>query len=144
MSHLYYAFMIKRLMTVIVVVRDQAKALDFYTNVLGFEKRTDFTPQGNPRWVTVAPKGQDIEMSLFQAGSYNDPKSPQNRWQPGNNPSWTLLSDDVRKDSEELKSRGVKFVSEPAEYPWGIGSTFIDPDGNVFSLYQPSHQQQWK
>jgi catechol 2,3-dioxygenase-like lactoylglutathione lyase family enzyme len=54
--------MIEKLMTVGIVVKDQAKALDFYMRALGFEKRADFTPPGNPRWVTVAPKGQDIEM----------------------------------------------------------------------------------
>ncbi len=133
--------MINKLSIVVIVVKDQAKAMDFYTKILGLEKRTDLMPPGNPRWVTVAPKGQDIEMSLFQAGSLSDPKAPQNRWQPGSGPSWTLQTDDCRKDSEELKSRGVKFVSEPAEYPWGVGATFSDPDGNIFSLYQPNPQR---
>jgi predicted enzyme related to lactoylglutathione lyase len=127
-------------MQLIIVVRDQAAALDFYTRVLGFEKRTDFTPRGSPRWVTVAPKGQDIEMSLFQAGT-SDTNSPQSRWVPGNGSPWTLLTDDCRKDSQELKTRGMKFLAEPSEYSWGVGATFTDPDGNLFSLYQPS--QQW-
>jgi predicted enzyme related to lactoylglutathione lyase len=130
--------MIQKLMTVIVVVKDQTKALDYYTRVLGFEKRTDFTPPGNSRWVTVAPKGQDIEMSLYQVGSSNDPKSPQSQWKPGNSPSWTLQTNDCRKDFEYLKSRGVKFNEEqPVEYPWGIVATFSDPDGNNFSILQP-------
>jgi predicted enzyme related to lactoylglutathione lyase len=88
--------------------------------------------------VTVAPKGQDIEISLFQAGSYQDPKAPQNQLQPGSNPQWTLRTSDCRKDFEELKSRGVKFdQARPDEHPWGILATFRDPDGNAFALLQP-------
>jgi len=129
--------MIEKLMTVVIVVKDQVRALDFYTRVLGFEKRTDFTPPGGARWVTVAPKGQDIEISIFQAGSHPDPKAPQNRLQPGSNPQWTLRTSDCRKDFEELKSRGVKFdQARPDEYPWGILATFGDPDGNAFALLQ--------
>lgn len=124
-------------MTVTIVVKDQEKALNYYTNVLGFERRTDFTPPGNVRWVTVAPKGQEIAMSLFQAGSHNDPATPQNRWQPGSTQSWTFKTSDIRKDFEELKSKGVKFnEEEPAKYPWGLVATFTDPDGNNFSLLQ--------
>jgi predicted enzyme related to lactoylglutathione lyase len=136
--------MIQKLATVILVVKDQAKALDFYTRVLGFEKRTDFTPPGNPRWLTVAPKGQDIEISLFQTGSSNDPKASQNRWHPGSSPAWTLHTNDCRKDFEELKSRGVKFDQhQPTEYPWGLAATFDDPDGNKFGLLQPPVKQAW-
>jgi predicted enzyme related to lactoylglutathione lyase len=130
--------MIEKLMNVVIVVKDQTSALDFYTRVLGFEKRTDFTPPGGARRLTVAPKGQDIEISLFQAGSSPDPKAPQNRLQPGSNPQWTLQTNDCRKDFEELKSRGVKFdQAQPDQYPWGVLATFRDPDGNAFALLQP-------
>ncbi|HZW58180.1 MAG TPA: VOC family protein [Nitrososphaerales archaeon] len=132
--------MIQKLAIVTIVVKDQAKALEFYTKEPGFEKRTDFTPQGNQRWVTVGPKGQDVEMSLFQVGSISDPKAPQNEWEPGRTPTWTFRTDDCRKDFEELKSRGVKFnETQPVEYPWGLVATFSDPDGNNFSpLQQPA------
>jgi predicted enzyme related to lactoylglutathione lyase len=136
--------MIEKLATVVIVVKDQTRALDFYTNVLGFEKRTDITPPGSQRWVTVAPKGQDIEMSLFQVGSYSDPKTPQNKWRPGSSPTWTLKTSDCHKDFEELKSRGVKFNErEPGQYPWGLVATFTDPDGNNFSLLQPPERTSW-
>lgn len=128
--------MIQKLANVVVVVKDQAKALDFYTQVLGFEKRTDFKPPGGVRWVTVAPKGQDIEISLFQAGSSPDPKMSQLK--AGSNPQWSLQTDDCRGDFKRLKARGVKFdQEEPADYPWGVLVTFSDPDGNPFSLLQP-------
>ena len=117
--------MIEKLLNVVVVVRDQDKALDFYTRALGLEKRADFTPPGGSRWVTVAPKGQDIEISLFQTGSVSNPKNPASQLQPGKSPQWAFRTSDCRKDFEEMKSRGVKFNEEqPAQYPWGILATF--------------------
>jgi predicted enzyme related to lactoylglutathione lyase len=137
--------MIQKILNVVLVVSDQDKAVDFYTHALGLEKRTDFTPPGGPRWVTVAPKGQDIEISLFKAGSGRDPKSPESQLQPGKGPQWALGTNDCRKDFEEMKSRGVKFNEEqPAEYPWGILATFRDPDGNPFSLLQQPSSSSWE
>ena len=137
--------MIDKLLNVVVVVRDQEKAVDFYTRALGLEKRADFTPPGGIRWVTVGPKGQDIEISLFQAGSVSDPKAPENQLQPGKNAQWAFRTTDCRKDFEEMKSRGVKFNEEqPAEYPWGILATFKDPDGNPYSLLQQPSSNSWE
>jgi len=137
--------MIEKLLNVVVIVRDQEKAVDFYTRALGLEKRTDFTPPGGSRWVTVAPKGQDIEISLFQAGSGGDPKDALNQLQPGKSPQWAFRTSDCRKDFEEMKSRGVKFNEEqPAQYPWGILATFRDPDGNPFSLLQQPSSNSWE
>jgi predicted enzyme related to lactoylglutathione lyase len=129
--------MIQKLANVVIVVKDQAKALDFYTQVLGFEKRTDLSPPGSPRWLTVAPKGQDIEISLFQEGTpIPDPKASPLK--AGSNPQWTLQTDDCRGDFKRLKDQGVKFdQAEPGEYPWGVLATFRDPDGNAFALLQP-------
>src|SRR2546429_418742 len=68
--------MIEKLTHVPIVVSDQEKALKFYTEVLGFEKRADYQNPGNPRWLTVAPKGTDVELILFE-GKYNlDPRVP--------------------------------------------------------------------
>ena len=69
--------MVEKLMVVTLVVKDQAKALDFYTKALGLEKRSDYLGPTGARWLTVAPKGQDIEISLFPAGSFTDPKGGQ-------------------------------------------------------------------
>lgn len=138
----YCTTMIEKLMNVVVVVKDQAKALDFYTTVLGLEKRTDISPPGGVRWVTVAPKGQDIEISLFQAGS--SPDSTLTQLQPGKAPQWVFQTTDCKKDFEDLKSRGVKFdQSEPDEFAWGVQAQFADPDGNRFALLQPVARQTW-
>jgi predicted enzyme related to lactoylglutathione lyase len=128
--------MIEKLTLVTIVVKSQEAALDFYTKTLGLEKRTDVTPPGAPRWVTVAPKGQDIEISLWEAGSRTEgvPPSHQNA---GNGTSWNFQVGDCRKAYAELKARGVKFRSEPVEYPWAIAAAFTDPDGNPLGITQP-------
>ena len=118
-----------------LVVKDQSEALEFYTKKVGFDKRTDFTPPGGYRWVTVGPKGQDMELALFQAGT-QDPNHWSSQWRPGNAPPIVMRADDVRKMAADLKSRGVRFVQEPQEYPWGVSATFVDPDGNMFSINQ--------
>jgi len=119
-----------------LVVRKQEAALEFYTQKVGFEKKTDFTPPSSYRWVTVGPKGQDLELALFQAGT-KDPNGWSSHWQPGNAPPIVLRVDDCRKVFAELKSRGVEFKqAQPEEYAWGVSATFADPDGNLFSINQ--------
>ena len=136
--------MIDKLTVVTLIVKDQDKALDFYTRVLGLEKRNDFTGPGGARWLTVAAKGQDIEISLFKAGSWPNPKGGQFELQPPNNGQWTFQSTDCKKDFEELKSKGVKFDQDkPGEFPWGIQAQFADPDGNRFVLLQVAAKQVW-
>jgi catechol 2,3-dioxygenase-like lactoylglutathione lyase family enzyme len=121
---------------VTLVVKDQQAALDFYTKSVGFEKKTDFTPPRGYRWVTVGPRGQDLELALFQAGTA-DANNWSSRWQPGTGPPIVLRVDDCRRAFDELKSRGVQFKQpEPEEYAWGVSATFSDPDGNLFSINQ--------
>lgn len=136
--------MIDKLTVVTVAVNDQAKALDFYTNVLGMEKRSDFTNPGGGRWLTVAPRGQDIEIALAKAGSYPDGKGEQVRIEPGKGAQWTLQTADCKKDFDDLRSKGVRFdQSRPAEFPYGIQANFADPDGNRFVLLQMAAKQAW-
>jgi len=128
--------LIEKLTLVTVVVKNQEAALDFYTKTLGLEKRADLSPPGNPRWVTVAPKGQDIEIALWQAGSKTE-GVPPSHMHAGNGTSWNFQVEDCRKAYALLKARGVKFRSEPVEYPWAIAAAFTDPDGNPFGITQP-------
>lgn len=128
-----------RITQVTLVVRDQAAALDFYTKKVGFEVKTDMTPPGGYRWVTVGPRGQDLELALFALGSATDPEQQawSKSWAPGTAPPIVLRVADCRATYEELKARGVKFPQPPKDYPWGTAATFADPDGNLFSLSQP-------
>lgn len=129
--------MIQKLLNVAIIVKDQSRAVDFYTKVVGFDIRTDFTPPGGQRYVTVAPKEQDVEIILFEAGSNPGTDPRLNKLEPGKTSGWTFLSNDLRKDFDDLKARGVKFNEpEPQSYPWGLLATFSDPDGNNFTLLQ--------
>lgn len=125
-----------KVMQITLVVKDQEKALNFYTKQIGFEKKTDFTPPGGNRWVTVGPASQELEIALFQAGS-GDPNGWSDSWSPGKNPPIVLRVEDCAKAFDELSSHGVVFHQErPVTYPWGISATFADPDGNLFSINQ--------
>ena len=122
--------MLKNVVYVAVFVTDQDRALDFYCNVLGFEKRVDTPSLGGSRFVTVGLKDQDVSLLLW-------PGTP-GRGNPiqGLTPAqYTIETDDCRTMFETLRSRGVKF--EPAdvlEQPWGLIAKFEDVDGNLLQL----------
>jgi predicted enzyme related to lactoylglutathione lyase len=122
-----------------LVVTNQARSLEFFTEKVGFEKKNDVSPPGGSRWVSVGPKGQDLEMALWEVGSAVDPmqKEWSKHWAPGKAPSILLRVADCKKTHQELSARGVEFVSAPQEHPWGTVATFKDPDGNLFSMNQP-------
>src|SRR5881227_342588 len=125
-------------------VHDQDDALAFYTQKLGWEVRSDVTlpEMGDFRWLTVAPAGQpDIAVTLMAI-----PGSPvmdaetaeqvRGLMSKGFAGTIFLTTDDVHASYEELKGRGVEFVEEPEERPYGIDSGFRDPSGNNFRLTQ--------
>lgn len=113
------------------LVSDQDRALDFYTNVLGFEKRVDAPTPNGPRFLTVAAKGQDFEMVLW-------PGTPGQAQQVyGRNPAtWTIETPDCRKTYADLKSRGVQFETDVEEHGWGYVAVFTDLDGNRLQIRQ--------
>jgi predicted enzyme related to lactoylglutathione lyase len=117
--------MLEKVFYTSVLVTDQDKALDFYTNVLGLEKRVENPTPDGPRFLTVGVKGDDFQLVLW-------PGTP-GRAEPamGRPPaSITIETDDCRKTVQELRSRGVEFVSDVLEFPWGYVAQFQDPDGN--------------
>jgi predicted enzyme related to lactoylglutathione lyase len=128
-----------RISQITLVVTNQSKSLAFYTDQVGFEKKTDFSPPGGYRWVTVGPPGQDLELALYEVGSAVDPEQREwsKRWAPATAPPIVLRVSDCRETFREMSSRGVKFPQPPKDYPWGTAATFADPDGNLFSISQP-------
>jgi uncharacterized glyoxalase superfamily protein PhnB len=122
-------------------VHDQDEALAFYTQKLGFEVRADVTlpEMGNFRWLTVGPAGQDISIVLMAIPGppVMDPETGEQVRElmaKGFAGTIFLTTDDCYASYEELKSRGVEFVEEPEERPYGIDSGFRDPSGNSFRL----------
>ena len=127
--------MLEKVFYTSVLVSDQDKALDFYTNVLGMEKRVENPTPDGPRFLTVGVNGDDFQLVLW-------PGTPgQAEPAMGRPPaSITIESDDCRKTVEELKSRGVEFVSDVLEFPWGYVAQFQDPDGNRLQIREGRSQ----
>ena len=135
--------MINRLSHAVVYVLSQDSAKAFYTEKLGFDVRADVTMDGF-RWLTVGPKDQP-ELEIILA----EPKPPMFRPEAGEQlraliaagamGAGAMETSDCRAAHAELKARGVTFVQEPAERPYGIEAVFRDDSGNWFSLTQRVH-----
>jgi lactoylglutathione lyase len=117
--------MIKRARAVGITVRDQDRALEFYTNVLGFDTLTDAPMSETERWITVAPKEAETALILSKTGT-----------EPSGFVNIILEADDIRATCEELRDRGAEISAESKEEPWGWWAQFKDPDGNEFGLGQ--------
>ncbi|MEM7157624.1 MAG: VOC family protein [Myxococcota bacterium] len=134
--------MINAMSHVSLYVLDQDAALAFYTEKLGFEVRTDAKMDGF-RWLTVGPKDQtDMELVLmalapspmFDAETVEQMKALLTKGAMG---AGVFRTADCRATYEELKGKGVEFLSEPQERPYGLEAVFKDNSGNWFSLTQP-------
>ena len=90
-----------------IVVSDQDRALRFYTDVLGFQKRGDYQQAGRPRWLTVGPKGQAVEFVLVKGTNSIDPRPASDADSGGNH--HVLATDDCRADVAALQARGLTF-----------------------------------
>jgi uncharacterized glyoxalase superfamily protein PhnB len=136
--------MMIQLSTVQLWVHDQDEALAFWTKKVGFEVRMDVTvPElGDFRWLTVGPAGQpDIAIVLMAIPGppvMDAETAEEVRRLMGKGFAGTvfLTTDDVHASYDELKERGVEFVEEPEDRPYGIDSSFRDPSGNNIRLTQ--------
>lgn len=125
-------------------VHDQDDALDFWTEKVGMEVRSDVTvpEMGDFRWLTVGPPGQDdvsiVLMAIPGPPIMDDETAKQVEEVMGKGFAGTVFlgTDDVYSSYEALKGRGVEFVDEPKQQPYGIDSTFRDPSGNYVRLTQ--------
>jgi len=135
--------MLKSLTFTTIWVHDQDEALAFYTDKLGLELRDDVTlPElNNFRWVTVGVPGQDVAVSLVAVPGppvFDDETREQIMTVMAKGAAGGLLfsTDDCKASYEELKGRGVEFLQEPTEQPYGIDAAFRDPSGNQARLVQ--------
>jgi catechol 2,3-dioxygenase-like lactoylglutathione lyase family enzyme len=120
-----------------VMVDDQAKALNFYTNVLGFQKHADI-PMGPFRWLTVtSPEGlPGVEVVLEPIG-FPEAATFQKAVYELGKPLTAFISNDLQAEYEKLKARGVVFRSEPQNYGTILSAVFEDTCGNLINLVQP-------
>jgi predicted enzyme related to lactoylglutathione lyase len=119
-----------------VYVDDQDKALRFYTEILGFTKKADFS-QGPFRWLTVAspeePDGTELQLALN-----NNPAAKtyqQAIFQQGQ-PGAMFFTDNIKDDYERMKARGAEFTMPPTEVPFSTIAMLNDTCGNLIQLTQ--------
>ena len=136
--------MIQRMSHATIFVTDQDQALEFYRDKLGFKVHTDANVGPDFRWLTMCTNDQpDFEVILME------PKPGMLMDEETSNTVRSLLAkgvlgagvfntNDCRATYEEMKAKGVQFISEPAERPYGIEAVFRDNSGNWFSLTQPT------
>ncbi len=121
--------MIKGIKFASVPVRDQDRALAFYTGKLGFAVATDQRFDDTQRWIELGIPRADTKIVLFTASAHEH--------LIGRPMNITFVADDVVATAAELKARGVEFVQEPQKADWGTAAVFRDQDGNVFALSTP-------
>ena len=118
--------MITKVKMVGVYVKDQDRAVAFYTHTLGFQVVQDAPLANGVRWIEVALPGAETRLALFTPPGMED--------RIGTFSNIIFTCPDVRATCAELRARGVTFLQEPTEQPWGIMAQFLDPDGNRFVL----------
>jgi predicted enzyme related to lactoylglutathione lyase len=119
-----------------VYVQDQEKALRFYTEVLGFVKKSDFS-SGPYRWLTVAsseePDGIELQLALNDkpaAKAYQEAMFQQGQ------PAAMFFTDDVKGDYERIKARGAEFTMPPTGVTGSTIAMLKDTCGNLLQLTQ--------
>ena len=118
--------MIGPIKTVGIYVDDQQKAVEFYTEKLGFEVRRSVSIGPNANWVEVAPPGAQSCLVLY-------PKSMMTNW-PELKPSVVFYCQDVEGTCLKLDADGVRIKIKPTQLGWGMFATFLDVDDNEFGL----------
>jgi len=133
--------MISNISLVTVYCLDQDKARDFYVNILGFEVRTDITMGEGFRWVTIGhPSQPELEVTLMTPGPPLDADAAdfvRRQLEKGQMGGLGLRVDDCRKTYEVLKAKGVTFLQEPSERPYGVEAVMRDNTGNWLVLVEP-------
>jgi predicted enzyme related to lactoylglutathione lyase len=118
-------------------VDDQEKALRFYTEKLGFVKKTDFS-QGNYRWLTVvsAEEPGGVELVLQAASFVPAGQAYQQALRQQSTPLAMFFVDDVNKEHERLKALGVTFTMPPTKTTGSTITMLDDTCGNLIQLTQ--------
>ncbi len=117
-----------------VFVDDQQKALDFYTNVLGFTKKTD-VPVGEHRWLTVtSPDDPDGTELLLEPDVHPAVGPFKKALQEDGIPATSFAVPDVRAEHERLVAAGVKFTQPPLEMGPATTAVLDDTCGNLIQL----------
>jgi catechol 2,3-dioxygenase-like lactoylglutathione lyase family enzyme len=121
---------------VALVVRDYDEAIDFYVNKLGFELVEDtYQPEQDKRWVVVRPRGDGTTSLLLARASTLDQKTFIGN-QAGGRVFLFLRTDDFQRDYAAMIEKGIRFIREPKQAPYGTVAVFQDLYGNLWDLVQ--------
>jgi catechol 2,3-dioxygenase-like lactoylglutathione lyase family enzyme len=133
--------MITNVSLVTVWVNDQDEAKAFYIDKLGFEEGTDVSMGDGYRWLTVChPDHRELQLTLMKPGPPLDPDDAavfQRMLGKGSLGAVGLATDDCRKAYQELVAKGVTFIQEPADRPYGVEAVLRDNSGNWMVLVEP-------
>ena len=142
--------MIQRMSHSAIFVLDQDVAKDFYVNKVGFEVKMDESMPNGFRWLTVSPKGQpDMQIILMKVApspfegvgvqkiQQQDVDTIGQLMKKGAFGAGVFQTSDCHKSYEEMRAKGVEFVSPPKDQFYGVEAVFKDPFGNWFSMTQP-------
>ncbi|SMQ85146.1 Catechol 2,3-dioxygenase [Bacillus sp. OV166] len=128
--------MIQSIVHIALVVREYDEAIDFYTNKLNFTLIEDtYLPEENKWWVVVAPPGS-VGTTVLLAKASKPEQEPFVGNQAGGRVFLFLNSDDFWRDYNEMTSKGIEFVREPKEQPYGTVAVFKDLYGNLWDLLE--------
>ncbi|HLL52435.1 MAG TPA: VOC family protein [Myxococcaceae bacterium] len=116
--------MIDRVKFISIPVKDQGRALEFYTKRLGFTVTTDAPMGPGQRWIELAIPGAQTGLVLFTPPGHED--------RVGTMVNLAFESRELEKTFEELKGKGVEIAQPLQTQPWGTSFIFKDPDGNSF------------
>jgi catechol 2,3-dioxygenase-like lactoylglutathione lyase family enzyme len=139
--------MITKMSHVMIWVKNQQEALEFYRDKLGFEVDTDAMIGPDFRWLTMKIKNQpgfEIILAEPKAGMLLDEESAAQLRaliDKGVLGGGVFDADDIYKTYEQLKARGVEFKGPPTEQSWGTATVMKDNSGNWFSLSQEKEEQ---
>lgn len=118
--------MIRQIKFASVPVKDQDRALAFYTEKLGFAVATDQPMGPGMRWIELRIPGADTRVVLFTPPGHED--------RVGTFTAISFECDDVERTYEELSAKGVQFDKPPKKEGWGTSAIMRDSEGNQFVL----------
>jgi catechol 2,3-dioxygenase-like lactoylglutathione lyase family enzyme len=120
-----------------LVVRDYDEAIEFFCKTLHFTLVEDtYQPEQDKRWVVVAPPGSSGTTLLLARATKPEQEAAIGR-QTGGRVFLFLQTDDFWRDYNEMRSKGITFIREPTEQPYGTVSVFEDLYGNLWDLIGP-------
>ncbi|WDR02140.1 VOC family protein [Devosia algicola] len=130
--------MTQAIATVALIVADYDEAIAFYCEILGFTLRSDDDQGDGKRWVVVAPNGPGAQLLLARADNSAQKAAIGN--QAGGRVAFFLETDDFAAEHACMCAKGVRFIEQPRNEPYGTVAVFEDLYANKWDLIEPKRQ----